>query len=173
MASQSAHKLSLPPIKSAQPPRMRPALREAVTLIITKGLTQRDAALRAGMNETALSRALLKPHIKTYVEAQKALFATDMLQLKDRAKSIAIATGIELMHSAQSEAVRARMVELFAGDAKSGPAVAVQVNVDRGGYDFVPKGAKMVRIVPPQDEPSGAESAQDAEIIDDGDEIGT
>lgn len=140
---------------------MRPALREACELIIQKGVTQREAALRAGMNERALSRALLKPHIKAWMDEQKAAFAVDMLQLKDRAKGIAIATGIELMHSAQSEAVRARMVELFAGDGKAGASVNVQVNVDRGGYEFVRPGARMVDITPATDDASGGDDVQE------------
>lgn len=142
---------------------MRPALRQACDLIVTKGVTQREAAIRAGMNETALSRALLKPHIKAWLEEQKAAFAVDMLQLKDRARGIAISTGIELMHSAQSEAVRARMVELFASEGKPGSQVNVQVNVDRGGYEFVRPGSRMVEIEPATDGASGGGDAQDAD----------
>lgn len=161
--TKPANKALLPLPKVPQPPRMRPALREAVTLIVEKGITQREAAKRVGMNETALGRAISKPHIKAYIDNEKALFLTDMLKLKDRAKSIAIATGIDLMHSAQSEAVRARMVELFAGEAKSGPSVAVQVNVDRGGYEFVRPGARMVDISPITDAPSGGDDSQATE----------
>lgn len=161
--TKPANKPLLPLPKVPQPPRMRPALREAVTLIVEKGITQREAAKRVGMNETALGRALAKPHIKAYVEAQKALFLTDMLKLKDRAKSIAIATGIDLMHTATSEAVRARMVELFAGEVRSGPSVAVQVNVDRAGYEFVRPGQRVVEIDPAPDLPSGDDDDQDAD----------
>lgn len=151
----------LPPLPNVpQPPRMRPALREAVTLIVEKGITQREAAKRSGMNETALGRALAKPHIKAYVDTQKALFITDMLKLKERAKAIAIAQGIDLMHNATSEAVRARMVELFAGEAKSGPSVAVQVNVDRGGYEFVRPGSKVVEISSQSDDASDGDCTQ-------------
>lgn len=157
---KATNKPLLPLPKVLQPPRMRPALREAVEFIVQKGVTQREASRLAGMNERALSRALLKPHIKAYVEHEKALFLTDMLKLKDRAKSIAIATGIELMHSAASEAVRARMVELFAGEPRPGASVAVQVNVDRGGYEFVRPGQKMVDITPVPDTSSGDTDSQ-------------
>ena len=115
------------------------------------------------MDESSLGRALAKPHIKAYVEAQKALFLTDMLKLKDRAKAIAIAQGIDLMHNATSEAVRARMVELFAGEARSGPSVAVQVNVDRAGYEFVRPGQRVVEIDPAPDLSSGADDGQDTD----------
>ena len=162
-AHKPANKPLLPLPKVQQPPRMRPALRQAVELIVEKGVTQREAAKQAGMNETALGRALAKPHIKAYIEAQKALFLTDMLKLKDRAKAIAIAQGIDLMHTATSEAVRARMVELFAGEARSGPSVAVQVNVDRGGYEFVRPGQRVVEIDPAPDLTSGDDDDQDAD----------
>ena len=161
--SKPANKALLPLPKVPQPPRMRPALRMAVELIIELGISQRDASRRAGMNETVLGRALKKPHIAAYVEHQKAVFLTDMLKLKDRAKAIAIAQGIDLMHSAQSEAVRARMVELFASEPRPGASVAVQVNVDRGGYEFVRPGARMVEIDPAPDLSSGDDDDQDAD----------
>lgn len=157
---KATNKPLLPLPKVLQPPRMRPALREAVEFIVQKGVTQREAARLSGMNERALSRALLKPHIKAYVEHEKALFLTDMLKLKDRAKSIAIATGIELMHSAASEAVRARMVELFAGEAKAAPQFNVQINNDRGGYEFPRPGQRLVDITPVPDTSSGDADSQ-------------
>lgn len=161
--TKPANKPLLPLPKVPQPPRMRPALRMAVELIIELGVSQREASRRAGMNETVLGRALKKPHIAAYVEHQKALFLTDMLKLKDRAKAIAIAQGIDLMHSAQSEAVRARMVELFASEPRPGASVAVQVNVDRGGYEFVRPGARMVEIDPAPDLSSGDDDGQDTD----------
>lgn len=161
--TKPANKPLLPLPKVPQPPRMRPALRNAVALIVEQGTTQREAARRAGMDESSLGRALAKPHIKAYVDTQKALFLTDMLKLKERAKAIAIAQGIDLMHNATSEAVRARMVELFAGEVRSGASVAVQVNVDRGGYEFVRPGARMVEIDPAPDLSSGDDDDQDAD----------
>lgn len=112
------------------------------------------------MNETSLGRALAKPHIAAFVEYEKALFASDMLKLKERAKVLAINVGIELMHSAQSEAVRARMVEMFAGEGKPGTQVNVQINNDRGGYEFVRPGSRIVEIAPSPDTQSSADVQQ-------------
>ena len=159
--------------RGPQPPRMRPPLKEAVSLIIEKGITQREAARRVGMNETSLGRALAKPHIKAWIDNEKALFLTDMLKLKDRAKAIAIATGIELMHSATSEAVRARMVELFAGEPKKANEINVQINNDRGGYEFVRPGSQLVEIKATPDSLSGGEAIQAVDIADDYDESET
>lgn len=112
------------------------------------------------MNETALGRALARPAIAAWLEHLKAQAALDADKLKAQARAIAIQEGLRLMTQAQSEAVRARMVEFFAGEAKPGSQVNVQVNVDRG-YEFVRPGARMVEIEPAPDSASGAEDAQE------------
>ncbi len=140
---------------------MRPALRLAVEAIVWKGTTQREAALRAGMNESALGRALARPAIAAWLEYLKAQAALDADKLKAHARAIAIREGTRLITEAQSEQVRARMVEFFAGEAKPGASVNVQVNVDRGGYEFVRPGSRMVEIEPATDDASGGGDAQE------------
>jgi hypothetical protein len=44
--------------------RISPALRTAVTLIVTEGITQREAAKRVGYQEHSLQVALKKPHVR-------------------------------------------------------------------------------------------------------------
>lgn len=78
------------------------------------------------MNETALGRALARPEVAAFVEQQKALATLDALKLKEQAKAIAIREGIDLMVSAQSEQVRARMVEFFAGEGRQ-PLVNISI----------------------------------------------
>jgi hypothetical protein len=140
---------------------MRPKLRHAVTLIVEEGRTQRDAAARAGLDERSLSRSLKIPHIAAYIEQQKALAVLDADKLKAAAKRMAIRVGIGLLHDAKSEQVKARMVEFFAGEAKTGSAVNVQVNVDRGGYEFRRPGQRLVDIEPAPDTQSGDAIAQE------------
>ena len=144
----------------SEAPRMRPRLRHAVALIVEEGRTQREAAGRAGMNETSLGRALQRPAIAAYIEQQKALAVLDADSLKASAKRMAIRVGIGLLHDAKSEQVRARMVEFFAGEAKTGPSVAVQVNVDRGGYEFRRPGQRLVDIAPATDVQSSDDADQ-------------
>lgn len=159
------------PIKSAleappfpvPAPKMRAKLRVAIDLIVAQGKSVKDAALGSGFNESALSRAINRPDIREYIDSQKALFCLEADKLKGYAKAAAIHTGLDLMRNSPSHAVRARMVELFAGEAKSGPSVAVQVNVDRGGYEFVRPGARMVEISPITDAPSGGDDSQAVE----------
>lgn len=134
--SQAPQKAPAGILEAPKAPRMRPALRKAVLLIAEQGRTQRDAAERAGMNEKSLSRALKRPEIANYLEYAKALAVCDADQLKGQAKAIAIRVGIDLLHDAKSEAVRARMVEFFAGETRQ-PSVAVQINNGpSGGYVY-------------------------------------
>lgn len=111
----------------AKPPSMRAPLRKALRLIAEEGRTQRDAANKVGMDETALGRALRRPPIAAYLESLKALQTLDAAQMMGQAKAMAVRVGVELMHDAKSEAVRARMVEFFAGEGKQA-LVNVQVN---------------------------------------------
>lgn len=154
--TKARSKAALAYTEGAQPPRMRPALRHAVDLIATKGYRVPDAATLAGMNEKALYRALARPPIAAYVEAMKANEASLAASLKEQARAMAIRAGIDLLHNAQSEQVRARMVEFFASEERKNPAVAVQINVDRGGYEYARPGAQIVEILPGAGPASGA-----------------
>lgn len=107
------------------------------------------------MNETALGRALQRPEVAAFLEQQKALATLDALKLKEQAKAIAIREGIDLMVSAQSEQVRARMVEFFAGEARQ---ALVNVNVSAPQEP-----ASGYRYARPTDSPSVVE---DAQVID-------
>lgn len=56
--------------------------------------------------------------------------------LRGMAKASAVRVGLDLMHNAKDERVKARMVELFAGETR-GPAVVVQMNQHAGaGYIY-------------------------------------
>lgn len=117
-------------------PKIRPALSRALDVIALEGQTQREAARRAGMNETTLGRALTKPHVLAELEQRKQQAALSLDALKGMAKASAYRVGLDLMHNSPDHRVRAKMVELFAGEAR-GPAVAVQVNVPQPeGYAY-------------------------------------
>lgn len=145
--------------QAVRPPRMRAPLAKAIDLIATKGKSQVEAAALSGMNPSALNRALGRPETKTYLEARKAQFSLDADTLKGMARSIAIHAGIELLNHAQSEQVRARMVEFFAGDPRQA-LVNIAVNAPPPqGYTYT-KPASTSR---PPDSVSGVE---DAQVID-------
>ena len=56
--------------------------------------------------------------------------------------------------------LRFKNAEFFAGEAKSGSAVNVQVNVDRGGYEFRRPGQRLVDIAPATDVQSSDDADQ-------------
>lgn len=170
MTTPSPQRTSKNPATSpigAQPPRIRAKLREALMAIAREGVTQRKAAELAGMNETALGKALKKPHVADALDAMKLEFIRQQQAAKDGYKALALAHAFHLMKTANSEAVQARMVEFLAGEARSGPSVAVQVNVDRGGYEFVRPGQKLVDITPATDHASEGEVGQPPVNADD------
>jgi lambda repressor-like predicted transcriptional regulator len=140
--------------------RLSTALRKAINAIAKEGTTKREAARRAGMNETSLGKALAKPHVAKELEAAKTLFALEMNDLRGTAKAIAIQTGIELMRTSASDNVRARMVEFFAGEGRQ-PLVNVSVSAgqDRGVYAYTKP-----RDITPPDSTSGVTAAQAIEI---------
>ena len=162
----TTHRSTTPPqgggsiiVKSSKR-RLSTALRTAINAIAKEGTTKREAARRAGMNETSLGKALAKPHVAKELEAAKTLFAMEMNDLRGTAKAIAIETGIELMRTSASDAVRARMVEFFAGEAKQ---ALVNVNVstaERGVYAYT----KPRDITPAPDSASGWLIGQAVEI---------
>lgn len=140
--------------------RLSTALRKAINAIAKEGTTKREAARRAGMNETSLGKALAKPHVAKELEAVKTLFALEMNDLRGTAKAIAIETGIELMRTSASDNVRARMVEFFAGESRQ-PLVNVNVSTaERGVYAYT----RPRDITPPPDSTSGGHDVQGVEI---------
>lgn len=138
---------------------MRAALRKAVQLIAINGKPVGEVAETVGMNASALSRAINRPEVRAYIEEQKALYCLNADSLKGLAKALAINTGIDLMQHAASEAVKARMVEFFAGEARTGTQVNVNIGANSGGYEFLRPGQRIIDITPldgaAPDSPSG------------------
>lgn len=141
-------------------PRMSAKVRTAANLIARQGMTVREAAARAGMNESALSRALHRDGMQQWLESQKALFCLEVDSLKDQAKRLAVLEGMRLMRESQSDQVRARMVEFFASEAGKASLVTVNIGAKGSGYEYVPPGSQVIDITP----------ATDSESVGDGEE---
>jgi hypothetical protein len=61
--------------------RISPALRTAITLIVSEGLTVADAAVRTGYKPHSLTQALKKPHVKAYrASVKRAWLASETEQ---------------------------------------------------------------------------------------------
>lgn len=161
-STQPATKSDTLPDGRSRKGRISPRVREALRLRVEKGMSGEKAAREAGLAPSALWKALTRPHVAAYYESLRAEYSQEVQRLKGFAKLRAIQVGVELMENAQSEQVRARMVEFFAGESKQ-----ALVNIDlsgngkgRGGYVYRrPDDA-------PTDRASDGDDVQDAEIID-------
>lgn len=145
--TQDTHKAPTRATQGAQPPRINAKVRKAIEFIATQGRTQRDAAQLAGMNEKSLSRALKRPPIAAYLEQQKILALQDVKMLRKMGEVAAINVALDLLHNSKADAIRARMVEFFAGDKAKGVTVNVQNNVNSTGYEAVRPGQRVVDII--------------------------
>ena len=134
---------------SRKPPaklRIGAKLRSALLLIANEGSTQAEAARRAGIHPVNLCKALKKPHVQNTLEAMKLEVIGDIEALKGVFKARALQHAHYLLTEAKSEAVQARMVEFLAGEARPGTQVNVQINNDRGGYEYARPGQQVVEI---------------------------
>lgn len=129
-------KASAAPHEAPASGRISAKIRRVIDLVAIEGLTQRAAAERVGVHPVHVSKQLARPHVRALFDERKAQAALEADRLKGIARSLAIEEGLRLMLNAQSEAVRAKMVEFFAGEAR-GPAVAVQINTAPAmGYQY-------------------------------------
>ena len=88
------------------------------------------------------------PHVKEWYAEEKAKYCQRISEMEDAHKARALEVGRDLLDNAKSEAVRARMVEFFRGEAKQN-AVNVQINNNLQtvqGYEYVPPGVEIVTI---------------------------
>lgn len=111
-----------------KPRRISRKMQQALTHLATKGVTQREAAKRAKMSETHLSRELRKPHIQVFI-ARKARETIGTAPLRASARLV------ELI-DANSEHVAAQVSEriltsegILKSDQRS---IAVNVDVKAG-----------------------------------------
>lgn len=147
---------------------MRAALRKAIDLMATKGMGVGKAAEAAGMNASALSRALARGGVREALEQRKAQFCLDADKLEGMAKAMAIQTGIDLMLNSQSDQVKARMVELFRGGSR-GPLVNISIPAQEPttGYRY-----QRPQSGAPTDQASGADDAQVIDVTPQSPEVG-
>lgn len=130
-------------------------------------MTIKAACEAAEYSEAGWHLAMKRPHVKAHLEAVQAQFIREIDRRRATYRAQAIEVAHDLMHNGTSEAVRMRAVEFFAGEARSGPQVNVQINQNAGnGYEYVRPG-QVVEIIDTgassPDGQSGAQHEQDPE----------
>lgn len=137
--------LSVIPLR---PSRMRAALRLAIDLRVTKGMTIAAACDEAGMSPQGYHKAMKRPAVCDYLQTVQMEFVASVEGEKAIFRARAFEVGMDLMLNSKSEAVRARMVEFFASDGKVSP---VSINIDARqtrGYEYVSPDQQIVEIRP-------------------------
>lgn len=140
------------------PTRLSSKLRTAIEVRVTEGLSIVDACTKAGLSPQGWHKAMKRPAVRDHLEVVQRRFVTESDAKRSLYRARAFEVALDLMLNAKSEAIRARMAEFLASDGKAAQ-VAVHVDartVDRGGYEFVRPGQKIVELT---GEKQGDESA--------------
>jgi hypothetical protein len=123
--------------QSPRPVRMSQKLRAAIEARETEGLTVAAACEKAGLSQAGYFAAMKRPAVQAYRQKVQTQLVTELASLRALAVALALKTGMDLMLNAKSEAIRARMIELFAGDAKGAPVVLqVDARQQSAGYTY-------------------------------------
>jgi hypothetical protein len=125
---------------------------------VTEGLSIVEACARAGLSREGYRKAMQRPPVREMADEIKRRFVADTEAQRAFYKARALEVALDLMLNAKSEAIRARMAEFLAADAKVSP-VAVHIDARQavGGYEFVRPGQKVVDIEGAASKPPGAE----------------
>ncbi len=127
--------IALPP----RPARLSAKLRAAIEAHVTEGLSIVAACQRAGMSPAGYHKAMKRVPVRSYLEEVQARFVGDVKARRALYQARALEVALDLMMNSKSEAIRARMVEFLASDAKVSP-VAVHVDARQvqapSGYTY-------------------------------------
>ena len=140
------------PISIIRTPR-RPIsekVRRAVSARVREGCSIAAAAEKAGLSRNGFAKALRRPEVQDHLREVQTAFVAEVEANRAFYKAQALEVAADLMRNARSENVRLRAAEFLAGDGKA-PQVAVHVDA-RGGYEYVPPGARVVDIEEPASE---------------------
>ncbi len=107
-------------------------MRKAIQLKAEKGITGEQAADLAGVSYSGFWKAWGQPHVQAFFEECKAKYIQRITSRKDVIRARAIEIGEDLMVNAQSEQVKARLVEFFAGEPRQ-PLVNISIPAERQG----------------------------------------
>lgn len=100
-----------------------------------------------------------QPHIQAALAEAKAAYIAKATEKRELLKAHAIEVAEQLLAPDQPPQVRARMVEFLAGESKNAQQINVAVNVDRGGYEYVKPGSRVIDITPAADTKPEAEGS--------------
>lgn len=115
--------IALPP----RPSRISAKLRRAIELRVAEGLSITEACNRAGLSTQGWHKAMRRTAVRDLLEQEERRFAASVMANRAVYQARALEVAMDLMLNAKSEAVRARMCEFLASDAKA-PQLAVHID---------------------------------------------
>lgn len=128
-----------------RPARVSKKLREAIRLHETEGLSVTDACGKAGLSRAAWYKAIKRAETQTLIRQVRRDFVEGADTKKAFLKVKAFEVALDLMLNSKSEAIRVRMVEFLASDAKVSP-VAVHIDARQAeqtsGYRYTRPGSQ-------------------------------
>lgn len=124
-------------ITPKRPARLSQKLREAIRLTVVDGLSIVAACERAGMSRQGFHKAMKRPDVRDHLQEVQRQFVSDADAKRAYLKARAFEVALDLMMNSKNEAIRARMVEFLASDAKVSPvAVHIDARQVQGGYAY-------------------------------------
>lgn len=162
------------PAGGASKARISAKTRKAIGYLVTRGCTQEEAAKLAGMNRSALNRALAKPHTQDALQAALTQHIQDIEQKKGLYKALAWERAHHIAQHSKDEKTSLKAVELLTGEGRqSASPVSVTIN-NGGGYEFRQPGQRVVEIEgTATDMPSGDHGADRPAIAGPSDDVGS
>lgn len=128
----------------SRPARMSKKFREVLRLHEIEGMSVTDACAKVGYSRAAFYKACKNPAVKELIRELRRELVESTEAKKAYLKNKALEVAFELMTTSKSEAIRARMVEFLASDAKVSP-VAVHIDARQpaasSGYIYTRPGA--------------------------------
>jgi hypothetical protein len=130
--------------------RISTKVRKAVEARVRQGASIAAAAKHAGMSRNGFAKALFRQPVQEYLRKTQETYVIEVEASRAVFQARAFEVALELMTTAKSEAVRARMAEFLATGGKAGGSVNVHVDARQmpiAGYEYVRPGQRVVDIV--------------------------
>ncbi len=132
-----------------RPARISSRVRAAVQARVRKGLSIAEAAKAAGLSRGGFDKALRRPAVQHLIrETQEGMVReVDHLRAVMRVRALEEARTIL---EGGSENAKLRVIEMLLREGKAQTEVSVHVDARQqgGGYEYPPRGARVVEIEP-------------------------
>lgn len=135
-----------------RPSRISPRVRAAVGFRVRENLSIANAAEKAGLSRNGFAKALKRTVVQDLIRDEQERMAQDVNHLRAVARHRALEVAREILENG-SENAKLRVIDLFLREGKAATEVNVSVDArqtDRGGYEYVRPGQRLVEVLEPE-----------------------